>query len=120
MRNAKSARLLCLVLCLMLLLTNDLHLSDKSALAWSNYRYFPETDHTVLGIFLDYWEENGGLRQQGYPISEQIQEVSDVDGKSYSVQYFERAEFESHTEFFDKDYPILHPPALILLSLLGT
>lgn len=120
MRNAKSARLLCLVLCLMLLLTNDLHLSDRSALAWSDYKYFPQTGHTVLGRFLDYWEENGGLRQQGYPISEQIQEVSDVDGKSYSVQYFERAEFESHTEFFDKDYPNLHPPAIILLSLLGT
>ena len=43
-------------------------------------RHFPETGHTVSGLFLQYWNNNGGLAQQGYPISEQMQETSDTDG----------------------------------------
>ena len=35
-------------------------------------RYFPETKHTVSGIFWKYWLEHGGLAQQGYPISEEF------------------------------------------------
>ncbi|HYP19541.1 MAG TPA: hypothetical protein VEY08_05650, partial [Chloroflexia bacterium] len=55
---------------------------------------------------------NGGLPQQGFPISEEMQERSDLDGKTYTVQYFERAVFELHPE--EK------PPYDVLLSLLGT
>jgi hypothetical protein len=119
-RQPKWAKLFRIAFGLVLMVAICPRSTGTTALAWSDYRYFPETGHTVLGIFLDYWEENGGLMQQGYPISDQIQEVSDVDGKAYSVQYFERAEFESHREFFDTDYPNLHPPAVILLSLLGS
>jgi heat shock protein HslJ len=75
-------------------------------------RTFPETGKTVQGQFLDYWNLNGGLQQQGYPISEEMQEVSDTDGKTYTVQYFERAEFEYHPE--------LATANKVLLSLLGT
>jgi heat shock protein HslJ len=75
-------------------------------------RTFPETGKTVQGQFLDYWNNNGGLQQQGYPISEEMQEVSDTDGKTYTVQYFERAEFEYHPE--------LATANKVLLSLLGT
>ncbi len=75
-------------------------------------RSFPETGHTVAGRFLAYWQANGGLAQQGYPISEQLQEVSDLDGKTYTVQYFERAEFELHPEN--------QPPYDVLLSQLGS
>jgi beta propeller repeat protein len=75
-------------------------------------RLFPETSKTVSGRFLQYWEQNGGLAQQGYPISEPFVEVSEVDGKPYLVQYFERAVFEYHPE---------NPaPNDVLLSLLGT
>src|SRR5438552_13173849 len=74
-------------------------------------RTFPETGKTVSGRFLEYWNTHGGLAQQGYPISEVMQEVSDTDGKSYTVQYFERAVFEAHPE--------LAPPNDVLLSLLG-
>ena len=72
---------------------------------------FPETGKTVCGRFLAYWREHGGLPQQGFPISEEMQEQSDTDGKMYKVQYFERAVFESHLE---------NPaPNDVLLSLLG-
>ena len=59
---------------------------------------FPETGHTVSGRFLEYWQANGGLAQQGYPISEPMQEKSDLNGQTYTVQYFERAVFEMHPE----------------------
>lgn len=80
--------------------------------AQTNTRYFSQTGHNVSGKFLDYWNKHGGLAQQGYPISDQMQEVSDVDGVSYTVQYFERAEFELHPEN--------QPPNDVELSLLGT
>ena len=73
---------------------------------------FPETRQTVCGRFLQYWQQNGGLRQQGYPISGEFREVSDLDGKTYTVQYFERAVFEHHPEN--------QPPNDVLLSQLGT
>lgn len=74
-------------------------------------RTFPETGKTVTGKFLDYWMKHGGLPQQGFPISEVMDEVSDLDGKSYTVQYFERAVFEEHPEN--------QPPYDVLLSQLG-
>ncbi|HEX9990779.1 MAG TPA: hypothetical protein VGE45_20165 [Chloroflexia bacterium] len=61
-------------------------------------RTFQETGKTVCGRFLQYWQENGGLPQQGYPISNEFAEKSDLDGKTYMVQYFERAIFEMHPE----------------------
>lgn len=75
-------------------------------------RTFPETSNTLKGLFLDYWTNNGGLAQQGYPISEVVGEVSDLNGKPYSVQYTERAVFEYHPEN--------QPPFNVLLSQLGT
>jgi hypothetical protein len=75
-------------------------------------RLFPETGKSVSGRFLEYWEQNGGLAQQGFPISEPFIELSEVDGKAYLVQYFERAVFEWHPEN--------PPPSDVLLSLLGS
>lgn len=75
-------------------------------------RTFKETGKTVAGRFLEYWNQNGGLAQQGFPISDEFQEKSDLDGKTYRVQYFERAVFEKHPE---------NPrPYDVLLSQLGT
>src|SRR4051812_42530550 len=59
---------------------------------------FSETGHKVCGRFLTYWNEHGGLAQQGYPLSEEFVETSHLDGKPYTVQYFERAVFEYHPE----------------------
>ncbi len=72
---------------------------------------FPQTGKTVRGLFLEYWREHGGVMRQGYPISEEMQERSEIDGKVYRVQYFERAVFEYHPEN--------HSPYEVLLSLLG-
>ena len=35
----------------------------------------------------------------GFPISEEFTEVSKVDNKPYTVQYFERNRFEYHPEY---------------------
>jgi hypothetical protein len=76
-------------------------------------RLFTETGHKVGGKFLAYWTTHGGLAQQGFPISDEFQEKSDLDGKTYTVQYFERAVFEEHPEF-------ANTPNEVLLSQLGT
>jgi hypothetical protein len=73
---------------------------------------FAETGKTVCGPFLAYWRERGGLAQQGFPLSDAFEETSTVDGRTYTVQYFERAVFEHHPEYAGTPYEVL-------LSLLG-
>jgi lipoprotein-anchoring transpeptidase ErfK/SrfK len=60
--------------------------------------FFTQTGHQVGAPFLKYWRAHGGLAVYGYPITEAMQEKSDLDGKTYTVQYFERARLESHPE----------------------
>jgi uncharacterized protein (DUF885 family) len=85
---------------------------NQKASTQSNARLFPETGKHLGGTFLTYWNEHGGLAQQGFPVSEEFQEKSPLDGKTYTVQYFERAVFEAHPEN--------QPPYNVLLSQLGT
>jgi hypothetical protein len=73
---------------------------------------FTATGKRVGGLFLRYWQTRGGLQQFGYPISEEFTERSKLDGKLYTVQYFERAEFEYHPELAAADQ--------VLLAQLGT
>ena len=61
-------------------------------------RTFPETGKTVSGALLEYYITHGGVPRIGYPISEPFQEQSAIDGKTYPVQYFQRAELEMHPE----------------------
>ena len=82
------------------------------AIPGNNSRTFPETGKTVKGLFLDYWNNNGGLSQIGYPISDLVGEISELNGGAYTVQYFERAVLEYHPEN--------QPPYNVLLSQLGT
>lgn len=101
-------RLCCLITIIFaVLLTPTRHVRAQAA-----SQVFPETGKTVSGAFLDYWNAHGALAQQGYPISDELSEKSDADGKIYTVQYFERAVFEMHPE-----NPV---PYNVLLSLLGT
>ncbi len=81
-------------------------------LAVTAKQFFPETNKTVPGAFLYYWNTHGGLPIYGYPISEAAQEVNPSDGKTYLVQYFERNRFEYHSENAGTPYEIL-------LGLLG-
>ncbi len=59
--------------------------------------FFSETGHTVANDFFAYWQTNGGLNQFGYPLTEEFTQQL-ADGKTYTVQYFERARFERHPE----------------------
>jgi hypothetical protein len=74
--------------------------------------YFPETGHNLRNSFKAYWEQYGGLAIYGYPTSEEYEEVNPDDGKTYVVQYFERARFEYHPENKGTKYEVL-------LGLLG-
>jgi hypothetical protein len=90
-------------------------LSASTSLAQSTQpgcQTFTQTRHTVCGRFLDYWKTHGGLAQQGYPLSEEFVETSALNGRPYTVQYFERAVFEFHPEN--------QTPNDVLLSQLGT
>ena len=54
--------------------------------------FFAQTNHSLNGEFLRYWNDKGGLSLFGYPISEQFTE------NGILTQYFERARFEYHPE----------------------
>jgi len=69
--------------------------------------YFAETRHNVNGLFLRYWNDHGALAQQGYPLTEEFSEPSALDGKTYTVQYFERTRFEYHPEYADTEFAVL-------------
>ncbi|MCX7792504.1 MAG: hypothetical protein N2378_17860 [Chloroflexaceae bacterium] len=73
-------------------------------------RFFPETGHSLCGLFRRYWERNGGLMRFGYPISEP--RVETVESWTGTVQYFERRRMEHHTELAGTPYEVL-------LGLLG-
>jgi hypothetical protein len=81
------------------------------ALTGGRHTYFPQTGHNVSTVFSAYWQAHGDLAVNGYPISEEFQEVL-ADGKTYTVQYFERARFELHPEN--------RPPYNVLLGALGS
>jgi len=68
---------------------------------------FAETDHTLRGTFRAYWLANGGLPIFGYPLTEEIPEVSASDGRAYTTQWFERARFEYHPEYVGTAYVVL-------------
>ncbi|HVF98763.1 MAG TPA: erythromycin esterase family protein [Chloroflexia bacterium] len=111
MRKHGTARVVAAIGIMFLLAVPGGYLQAAHAQPSGVSRTFPETGKTVQGLFLQYWLSHGGLPQQGYPISEEMQEKSDTDGKTYTVQYFERAVFEYHPEN--------QPPYNVLLSLLG-
>lgn len=104
----------CLVIALTMALTTIFQpLAHIPALAQSGgCQTFKETGKTVCGRFLEYWQKSGGLAQQGLPLSNEFTEKSDLNGQTYTVQYFERAVFEKHPENT--------APYDVLLSQLGT
>jgi hypothetical protein len=76
------------------------------------HQWFPPVQHNLSGSFLAYWNAHGGLAVFGYPISEEFPEGNPTDGKTYTVQYFQRNRFEYHPEFAGT-------PSEVLLGLLG-
>jgi hypothetical protein len=111
MRPARFLSTLALLALLLSTIAIQTASPPRVASAASDCTTFPETGHTVCGRFLQYWNEHGGLAQQGYPITDAVGETSDLDGQLRTVQYFERSEFEYHPENA--------APNDVLLSLLG-
>jgi endoglucanase len=68
--------------------------------------FFPETGHNVGSRFATFWTANGSLSRFGYPLTEEFTETLE-DGKSYTVQYFERTRFEYHPENAGTPYEVL-------------
>lgn len=64
-------------------------------------RFFPETNNSLCGRFLDYWNRYGGLSIFGYPLSGLIWE----DGKM--AQYLERMKFEYQPEAEGTDWAVV-------------
>ena len=67
------------------------------AVALRDRRIFPETRHSLSGVFRRYWEATGGAAIHGLPISEPTTE-GDGD-EAVLVQYFERTRMEHHPEW---------------------
>jgi len=68
---------------------------------------FPDkTDFCIAGRFRQYWEQRGSLPINGYPLSDEFTQTLE-DGKSYTVQYFERVRMEYHPEFKAPDDVLL-------------
>jgi Zn-dependent protease len=82
------------------------HEPEPPVLPVDGARFFPETGHNVSGVFLNFWEERGGLPVFGYPTSEEFAEVNFLDGKEYTVQYFERFKLELHPELAGTAYEV--------------
>ncbi len=59
-------------------------------------RCFVETNQCMDGRIAEFWDQNGGLAVFGYPIGPQ--EQTTVDGKTFTVQRFERNRLELHPE----------------------
>jgi hypothetical protein len=74
--------------------------------------HFRETGFSICKKMEAYWRQYGGLAQFGFPISAAIDERNSADGKTYRVQYFERARMELHPENVGTQYEVL-------LGLLG-
>jgi hypothetical protein len=72
-------------------------------------RFFPETGHSLCGVFLTYWQRHGGLERFGYPISEPTNESQSVGDTLWTgtVQYFERRRMEHHIENARTPYEVL-------------
>jgi hypothetical protein len=90
--------------------------------AQAGCRFFPETGHNVCGDILKTWRAGGlefdgrrgkseveSLALFGLPISDAQTET--IEGREYTVQWFERARFELHPENA--------PPYNVQLGLLG-
>lgn len=80
------------------------------AAAQPNGVCFAETGKCIQGRFLEYWQSHGGLALNGYPLSDERQELLE-DGHTYTVQYFERVRMELHPEN--------QPPYDVLLGQFG-
>jgi hypothetical protein len=93
-------------------------LSSRLGLSWpptpndGKGIYFDATQQEISGDFLYFWQNNGGERVFGWPISPAENMVNPDDGQTYLTQWFQRARMEFH--------PDLPVGQRIVLGALGT
>ncbi len=58
----------------------------------------PRSVQQPVGAFLQTWQALGGLPALGPAISGELTEASELDGRTYRVQYFERGMLEHHPD----------------------
>jgi hypothetical protein len=58
----------------------------------TNYRYYPETGHTLSGDFLNYFDTHGGSVRFGLPISEPFLLDGQLTQDFQSARFFWRPE----------------------------
>ena len=75
----------------------QIHPLDPPVAQKAGHSFFPQTGHNMPLDFFDFWNKNGGVSQFGFPLTEEFTEKLE-DGRSYTVQYTERARFERHPE----------------------
>jgi len=68
-------------------------LVPPSAVGAARNRFFPQTGHNVADPFLRFYDQHGGLPLFGLPLTEAFN-----DG-ALTIQYFERARMEWHTDY---------------------
>lgn len=81
----------------------------------SSSHTFAETSQAISGRFWAVWQSGrsyeNSLYINGFPITDKHDEVSLTDGRTYKVQWFERARYEEHPEN--------QQPYDVLIGLLG-
>jgi hypothetical protein len=65
---------------------------------------FDATGYCIHGRIAEYWNENGGLKVFGYPISPQWEQY--IEGQWLEVQWFERNRLELHPQN-ERPYDVL-------------
>ena len=97
MNMRRVARLVSSIAILIVLSSLLSIVSSPSALqAQTDQTCFPETGYCMSGRIREFWQQNGGLRVFGYPITPQQQEI--IEGQPFQVQTFERHRLELHPE----------------------
>lgn len=89
----------------------ETRVENKPETRAENKQCFAETGRCVTGEFLTYFLQNGGVASFGYPIGSQVNVHNKVTGRTYPIQWFQYARFESHSE-----EPV---PYKVLLGKLG-
>jgi photosystem II stability/assembly factor-like uncharacterized protein len=70
-------------------------------------RWFPDTKHTLSGLFLAFWQAHRGSVLFGSPISQPLYEQNgDGTGRTYLVQYCQNVRLEYHPEAAGTTYVV--------------
>jgi hypothetical protein len=84
---------------------------DPPAVPSPENLFVPETQQFVSSGFKAFWQQHGGPRVLGYPLTSEFAEIDEESGEEIIVQYFERVKMEYH--------PNAEPDNRVRLARLG-